>query len=838
MNRFLQIGCIILIAFLDVNNGFGEFSIKNIFNTPEDSIRASQLIHQAETLLEDSPAKSLKLSEQAIELLAKEKNSTNYIKAVFIRGDANSSLENHALALQYFTECLSNSYFNKDTNKLAELKFKIATTYDCLANITKAIQYYNEALQLYQVKSNIYGEAKVLQNIGIIESDLHRDSIAMQYYTKALDLYIVLNNKAKEAAVLQNIGVIYSNQENYSRTIQYYNKALKIFIDLKDVDGIATVENNLGLAYERKLQFNVALSHYKKSMNYFEKINSRTGLAYIHENMASLYRRLNQQDISIKNYELSLKYADSVQIKDFQAYVNKELATYYEELGNFKLALHYYKKGSLIEDSLNIHDSEKKLSHAETQFHGKLNDIEIQKKEFQLVAQKKEKAIYLGGVIILVFLLSALVYAYRKKVKAENQLRKHQEELEQQVQQRTNELQLEMFERKAAEEADKLKTAFLANMSHEIRTPMNAILAFSNFLKDNDITSVQKNEYINYINACGTSLLHLIDDILDTAKIESKQLKINIKQCNLSSILNELYFYFLNHKKCKEGEIKLSIPAHCFSRNYSLETDCVRLRQILTNLLDNAFKFTEKGDIEFGFDIIENMIQFFVRDTGIGIPLEKIDIIFERFGQVNDNSHKVYKGTGLGLSISKNLAELLGGKMWVETNEGVGTCFFFTIPANSLNSTEILTGQESLLTDGHNPTLIWKDYTILVAEDDDLNFKLIQIALQKTKVNVIRANNGQEVLNILDEISNIHAVLMDIQMPVMDGFEATIQLKKRFPQLPVIAQTAFAMSDDKIKCLEVGCDDYISKPLNIDELYLKLDSTFLHQSISKVKDFS
>jgi CheY-like chemotaxis protein len=368
---------------------------------------------------------------------------------------------------------------------------------------------------------------------------------------------------------------------------------------------------------------------------------------------------------------------------------------------------------------------------------------------------------------------------------------------------------------------------------------MKAILAFSNFLKDPEISHQQRNEYVNYVNSCSISLLHLIDDILDTAKIEAKQLKISQAKCSVNSIINELNVYFQNHKKCKEGDIQLIAKPESISKNYSLVTDSLRLRQILTNLLDNAFKFTDKGKIEFGFDVLDNKLLLFVRDTGIGIPNGKADLVFERFGQVHDNSRKVYKGTGLGLSISKNLVEMLGGSMWVESVEGTGTCFYFTLPYQNMEVSELLVSDTPKAPQIINPTLSWNNYTILVAEDDDLNYKLIQIALNKTKINVCRACNGREVLDILDEKhGHIHAVLMDIQMPVLDGYETTRQLKRKHPLIPVIAQTAFAMTEDKTKCLEAGCDDYISKPLNIEELYAKLTYFLTKRQVTNLSNLS
>jgi signal transduction histidine kinase/ActR/RegA family two-component response regulator len=536
--------------------------------------------------------------------------------------------------------------------------------------------------------------------------------------------------------------------------------------------------------------------------------------------MASLYRRLKRNDIAINHYNRSLQYAESVAALDFISFVNSELASLYEETGNFEKSLHYLKIAELIEDSLVNDETRKRLSEAEAFFQGELKEIDLQKKEFQLEAQHREKISYLAGMILLILLSCGLIWAYHKKIAAENKLKKHQEKLEEEVQQRTNELKLEMYERRAAEEADKLKTAFLANMSHEIRTPMNAILAFSNFLKDPDISGTQRNEYVKYINSCSKSLLHLIDDILDTAKIEAKQLKIHVSQCYVNSILNELNVYFQSHVKSLEGDITLVLKTDCVTRNYSLMTDGERLRQIFTNLLDNAFKFTEKGKIEFGFNVREGFMEFYVSDTGCGIPAEKAGLVFKRFGQVNNSAHKVYKGTGLGLSISKNLVELLGGKMWLESAEGKGSCFYFTIPSNSLDVTDLL----ERVTEENSPViklLNWEKFNLLVAEDDDLNYKLLQIALNKSNINLIRAKNGEEVLNLLPG-KNIHLVLMDIQMPVLDGYEATRRLKALYPEIFVIAQTAFAMSDDKEKCLQAGCDDYISKPIDVEELYKKL----------------
>jgi signal transduction histidine kinase/CheY-like chemotaxis protein len=810
---------ILVIFFINIftfnvlgNDKNAVFTIENV----------NKILASNEEIVDDSPEKALLAAEQIINSFEKKKNSTEYIRALHLKAKANSTLENYTSALVDFKVCLSHHYYNKDTNNLAELKFDIASCYHCLANVNGAMQWYFEALKLYQSSNNIYGQAKVLQNIGIIESERRRDSLALVYYNKAYDLYKILGKFEKQAAVLQNIGVVYLNREDYKNTIDYYKRALRIFSLSDNSQGIASVENNLGIIYERTSNYGEAFKHYKNALVNFQKLNSRSGLAYIYDNLASLYRRQNKNDSAVMNYKLSIQYADSIHMLDFVAYANGELAEFYEETGNYEESLIYYKAAKQIQDSIMNTETRRKFSQAEEHFQSELKDIEIQKKEFQLKVQRREKAMLIAGIVLLLLLITGLIWAYRKKTIAENQLRKQKEILTELFKQRTHELKIETFERKAAEEADKLKTAFLANMSHEIRTPMNAILAFSNFLKDPEISSEQRNEYVKYINSCSVSLLHLIDDILDTAKIEAKQLKIVTSKCYVNSILKELYVYFQNHKKCLNGNIRLEIKPECIEKNYAIITDGTRLRQIISNLLDNAFKFTDQGKIEFGFEVTDNVFHFYVRDTGTGIPIDKMQFVFKRFGQLHDQSIKVYKGTGLGLSISKNLVTLLGGNMWVESKEGEGSCFFFTLPANDLEITEIKSALPAK--DVKTENLInWRPFNILIAEDDDLNYKLIDIALKKTPAKITRATNGEEVLDILAQNRDINLVLMDIQMPVLDGYETTRRAKALYPGIFIIAQTAFAMSDDKEKCLDAGCDDYISKPIDIDELYGKLE---------------
>lgn len=409
-----------------------------------------------------------------------------------------------------------------------------------------------------------------------------------------------------------------------------------------------------------------------------------------------------------------------------------------------------------------------------------------------------------------------------KKI-AESELEKYRTQLEQMVTERTKQLEKEILERESAERSDRLKSAFLSNMSHEIRTPMNAIIAFSNYLRNKDISQEQREEYINYIQSSGESLLTLINDIIDISKIEAKQINIQKVNCSINPILEELYTVFENTRKIKGcSGFQIRLIKNLSNSNPTIHTDPYRLKQIISNLLHNAMKFTEKGIINFGYDIKEEHIVFFVKDTGVGIPSNKIEFIFERFGKIETYGNK--GGAGLGLAISQNLAKLLGGELKVESVLGQGSTFYFSIPFQG-DSEELSPREEPLYVEkkSHN----WEGKKILIAEDEDLNFKVLQIALKNTRVEIIRALNGSDAVKIVLSKPDINLVLMDIQMPVMDGYEALNRIKQLNFHIPIIAQTAFAMVEEKNNCLRLGFNDYISKPIDIPELLMKIDKLIL-----------
>lgn len=376
------------------------------------------------------------------------------------------------------------------------------------------------------------------------------------------------------------------------------------------------------------------------------------------------------------------------------------------------------------------------------------------------------------------------------------------------------------FARERAQESDRLKSAFLSNMSHEIRTPMNGIMGFVNImLTDETLKPEERRELLKITHTCGEHLLRLINDIIDISKIEAGQMTVKLADSNINALFNEIIRLFSSDQKILSKDVALILDIPDNKGEQIIKTDEYRLRQILINLLGNALKFTDTGTITLGYHITEHQsLEVYVKDTGKGIPEDKRDIVFERFTQVEDDT-SVYKyGTGLGLAITRSLVYLLGGDIRFESKLDKGSTFFFTLPIDITdNESEALKiskkGLDPVIPKKNNST----ERTILIAEDSEINFVLLNSILLSNKLNIKWVKNGEEAVNFCRN-NNIDLVLMDIKMPNMSGLEATKEIRRFNPGIPIIAQTAYALEGEKEKCLEVGCNDYIAKPFNQSDL--------------------
>ena len=370
-----------------------------------------------------------------------------------------------------------------------------------------------------------------------------------------------------------------------------------------------------------------------------------------------------------------------------------------------------------------------------------------------------------------------------------------------------------------AQEADRLKTAFLANMSHEIRTPMNGILGFTELLADSHFTGEEKKDFINIIRRSGQRMLNTVNDLIDISKIETGQMPVVLTETNLREQVINLYNFFKPEASDKSLDFRLTEsidPALALVR-----TDVPKLDSIMTNLIKNALKYTDSGFVEIRVSLSGNRFAFSVSDSGIGVPEERKHAIFNRFEQADIEDSRALQGSGLGLAITRAYVEMLGGTITLESEFGKGSEFTVTIPVEGISGQKV--SDATPVKSDAQPSK--PHLKILIAEDDPVGDQYLTILLSELKAEVLHAINGQDAVEICRENPDIDVVMMDIRMPVMDGYEATRQIRAFNREVVIIAQTAFALSGDREKALEAGCNDYLSKPIKKNELMQVIHKT-------------
>ena len=377
-----------------------------------------------------------------------------------------------------------------------------------------------------------------------------------------------------------------------------------------------------------------------------------------------------------------------------------------------------------------------------------------------------------------------------------------------------------------AEESDRLKSAFLANMSHEIRTPMNGILGFAGLLKEPNLTGEEQQKYIRIIEKSGARMLNIINDIVSISKIEAGLMEVNNSESNINEQIEYIYTFFKPEIEGKGMQFLLKNPLP-FSKAI-IRTDREKLFAILTNLVKNAIKYSEKGSIELGYDKKDEYLEFYVKDSGIGIDSNRQKAIFERFIQADISDKHAYQGAGLGLSISKAYVEMLGGKLWVESEKGIGSTFYFTIPyTTKLMKTD---GIENGITNGVMESHVNPEVSglkILIVEDDKTSDLLLSIMLTEISREILHAKNGLEAIELCRNNPDTDLILMDIKIPVIDGDEATRQIRQFNKEVIVIAQSAYALTGDREKAIEAGCNEHLSKPMIKNELMSLIQQYFI-----------
>jgi signal transduction histidine kinase/CheY-like chemotaxis protein len=479
-----------------------------------------------------------------------------------------------------------------------------------------------------------------------------------------------------------------------------------------------------------------------------------------------------------------------------------------------------------IKRAINEHELAVKQKQSEEELRMAYNELSIQNKEKdkrakeliiankELAFQNREKEKRADELVIA---NKELLYQNDEKEKRAAELFIANVELDFQNTEKGKRAAELIISMEKAVESDRLKSAFLANMSHEIRTPMNGILGFTELLKNPNLTIEKKEYYISIIEKSGMRLLNIINDILSISKIESGQMEVFISETNVNEQIEYIYNFF--KPEAERKKIQISFKNNLPGEKSIIKTDKEKIYAILTNLVKNALKFTKTGSIEIGYHVIEKLnattqLEFFVKDTGVGIRSEQLKIVFERFRQGSESLNRTYEGAGLGLTISKAFIEMLGGKIWIESEFGIGSTVYFTIPYNDEQEEKIVSKNIILADDEINPM---NKLNVLIAEDDEDSELLLSIAIEKFSKRILNVRTGIKAVEVCRNNPDLDLVLMDVKMPEMDGYEATRQIRKFNKNVVIIAQTAFAQTGDREKSIEPGCNDFITKPINKNE---------------------
>ncbi len=610
---------------------------------------------------------------------------------------------------------------NYEIGKARSLRLK-GILYDMKTNYPMALEFYQKSLTISEKIDYKKGVADCLNSMGVIYSNQGNEDQAKEYYEKALAIFRELDDQRGVSFCLNNIGVIYYEQKKLHKAMDYFKRSLKIDEKLGSKGGIAIGLNNIGEVYRDIGKYDSAIDYLNRALQLTIEIQDIYGQSYLYKDFGSVYYLLGDYQKALEFAKMSLEFALYNDYFDIQKDVYLQLAKIYEKLNNYKEAYQNHKKHKVLSDSIySKKDMEKTIG---LEYHYK---YEKERQEAQLLQQEELKrqaiirnALIVGFILMIILTLliirgllqksktnkllsqkndniqkkSQLVQEQNEEIQQlyeelsaanevlftqNEELENHRNNLESLVKERT--MELERAKQKA-EESDRLKSAFLTNMSHEIRTPLNAIIGFADLLSDPDLDQGTKNELHAHMNHSTETLLKLIDDIFDLAKIESGQLSINKTEVNVLGLIKKLMpIYEDKKKKLKKTDIEFKLSTS--EEQLVLNTDPIRLQQILINLIDNALKFTESGFVEVGYNYAENdknTIVFYVKDTGIGMNREQVNYIFERFIKLEEDTTKIYRGAGLGLAISKNIVELLDGRLWVESEVGKGSTFFFSIP--------------------------------------------------------------------------------------------------------------------------------------------------------------
>lgn len=738
-------------------------------------------------------------------------------------------------------------------NKLPNLYFKAIKMQGVIfyyqGFYQKAVTEYSRALAVAIKNKYHLEQANMFNNIGLSYFKMNNMELTLVYYLKAEDIYRLKGNEQDKADIMLNIAGVYIRLSRYDSAFSVYQKLLNSYAKLADDNGLAQVYNNMGVAYYETNQFDLALHYYQLALNYYLSTNDEYNLSNQYTNLAKINLILNKIDVAYEQAEKAKEYAlnianQSLELMALHAlakvqFVKGELEQATVNL-NRSIALAYkYKDELIVRDGLGVRSlieaSQGEYINAmnsHEEFIGKqrklrsesiINALAVLQNQFKAtqltqeikqlkqdskvqelkMTQRTQLALFLSLLLFLVIVTSLALYRRGAEKRAKHKLAE-------QVEQRTLELQVVAQELR---EANDVKNKFLANISHEIRTPLTAILGQTDDLINGLYEPEQLQQELAVIQRHSEHLKSLINDVLDLSKIEANKLELNTSCFNVSQLLNDVYAMFIAQAKAKGLSLILD---NQIGHEFYTQLDFIRVKQILINLCANAIKFTHHGEVSITVKEGDKGLFFIIQDTGIGMSESQLTLIFECFSQADNSITRRFGGTGLGLNLSQQLASMMKGHISVQSEFNEGSQFSLFLPC-------VRIAKELSTEEPKEDVVELKQLSgrILLAEDHRDNRRLIDRYLTSLGLEVIAVENGEQAVEqCLQEDPDL--VLLDIQMPIMDGCSALALLQQCGFQKPIFALTANAMSHEVEHYLALGFNGYLAKPIDKQLFYKAL----------------
>lgn len=775
---------------------------------------------------------------------AKQIGSNKYqAEALMNIGYVYTDQGDHEKALEYYQSALIYREKVGDKKAIARNYSVMGSACRYLGQFAKAMEYHQSALNLYSAIGNKQGEASASMGIGNVylaqgyrsindAANEEANEMALSYFKKALEINRSIGDKRTTAIALNNMALAYHEMGRLTESRAAHEEVLSLSREIANPMLESSALNNLAVVFEAQsdlldspfsrdsLNF-IALEYYKMGLVIRRELGSVDLITNSLTNIAALQRKIANNSSGAERMNL-LKEAEANAKECFtmtsesgnlaeRSHAAQTYSLILKDLGKFEEALETFEIYISTRDSINSEDQRAEVLRKELTYNFEKKELETAADfEQQLLEQRNQRNLLFAGGAIMILVIGFLGFNLRSRRKAAKVLAEKNEQIARAL--------------GRAEHSERAKQRFLANMSHEIRTPMNAITGLSRLLLDK-AHDEKTSEYLKAIHHSSQNLTVVLNDILDQAKIEAGKVEVISRNVDINHELKNLVQMW----KARAEEKGLSLVLHsALTHDKIVKLDPARFSQIIGNLIGNAVKFTDEGGIEVSLEQVAENIRVEVKDTGVGIPADQLVNVFESFIQLDEGNIQGRGGTGLGLSIAYQLAQLMGGSLEAESKVGQGSVFSLSIPYIAGDLLESKISEELRLND--------QILHVLVAEDNEYNFIVTRDTLLKyfPKANIVRAFNGLEAEQILSE-DDYDFVLMDVRMPVKDGYSATAAIRNAGNTIPILGLTSSVMGEDVDKCIKVGMNGYIPKPFSEEEFVAMINSVLTIELEVKAK---